>query len=157
MRIPEPIHTKSGGYSESETLIVLIELLTHYPNLFPFEIRDYNTTKGIDFVVEKSFNPKYIELKGTFQKKVNHSFRNIYKFICYDLDMIHGDTVKDVEDLAVRLEVNANDQFESPNDNFRGKKFTSYQLQPLTSVIQSMEVIVLNKFLSEVIEVTFSS
>jgi len=156
-KIPEPTKMKGGGYSESETLIVLIELLTLYPNLFPFKILDYNTNKGIDFVVEKLGNPSYIELKGTFQKKINHSFRHIYKFICYELDRVHGDKVEDVENLNARLEVTKDDYFESPNDKFNRKKFTSYQLQPTHSSFQSMEVIVLKEFLSEVIEVTFSS
>jgi hypothetical protein len=152
--LTEPTKTKSG-YSESETLILLIQLLTHYPNLFPFKLLDYNTTKGIDFVVKKGEYPRYIELKGTMQSKINHSFRHIYKFVCYDIDLKEGDIISDIEDLKVVLKINKNDNFESFDENFKLKKFTSYQLHPNSSVIQSMEIIVLKKILSEVVDANF--
>lgn len=148
--LTEPTKFKSG-YSESETLILLVRLLTTYPSLFPFNLLDYNTTKGIDFVIQKSGNAFYIEMKGTMQTKVNHSFRHIYKFICYDIGLRDGDILSDIEDLKVGLKVNKDDHFESLDDNFKGKKFTSYQLQPVSSVIQSMEIVVLKKVLEEVI------
>lgn len=148
--------TKSKiGYSESETLILLTQLITIYPKLFPFKLLDYNTTKGIDFVVEKMDHPLYIELKGKLQSNVNHSFRNIYKIICFDIDMKEGDILRDTEDLKVELKINKNDKFESFDDNFKRKKVTTYQLQPSSSAIQSMEVIVLKRILVEVIEASF--
>ncbi|MCX7000566.1 MAG: ATP-binding protein [Candidatus Sumerlaeota bacterium] len=148
--LPEPAKHKSG-YSESETLILLIQLTTIYPNLFPFKILDYNTTKGIDFIVQKSGNAFYIELKGTMQSKINHSFRHIYKFVCYDIELKDGDILSDIEDLKVGLKINRDDRFQSLDDMFKNKKFTSYQLQPLSSIIQSMEIVVLKKVLEEVI------
>ncbi len=153
-KIQEPSLTKNG-YSESETFMLLIKLIDKYPNLFRFNILDYNTTKGIDFVVEHTGSPRYIELKGTFRKKVNHSFRNIYKFICYDTDMLNGDIIEDVEQFQVKLSINKQDHFESFDTNFQGKQFTSYQLVSDSTVIQSMETIVLKKLLSDVIGVTF--
>lgn len=150
----EPVRAKSG-YSESETLMLLISLLDNYSDLFNFKIMDYNTTKGIDFVVEKGGYPKYIELKGTFRKKVNHSFRNVYKFICYDVDMLNDDIVEDVEQFRVKLRINRNDRFESFDERFKGKEYTSYQLISDAAVIQSMEIIVLKKLLSEVVGATF--
>jgi hypothetical protein len=151
----EPFKGK-GGYSESETLILLVQLVTVYPNLFPFKFLHYNTTKGIDFVVERSGHPAYIELKGTMQSKINHSFRHIYKFICYDIDLRDSHILTDIEDLKAGLRVNKDDRFESMDINFKNKKFTSYQLQPISSVIQSMEIIVLKKILDEVIGAKFT-
>jgi len=148
--LPEPTKHKSG-YSESETLILLIQLTTLYPSIFPFKILDYNTTKGIDFIVQKSGNAFYIELKGTMQSKINHSFRHIYKFVCYDIDLKDGEILSDIEDLKVGLKINSDDRFQSLDDTFKDKKFTSYQLQPISSVIQSMEIVVLKKVLEEVI------
>lgn len=153
VKIAEPRLTKSG-YSESETFMLLMTLLNNYPKLFKFRILDYNTTKGIDFVVEMGGYPKYVELKGTFQKKINHSFRNIYKFICYDIEMMDKDVVEDAEPLTTRLRINKDDNFDSFDSKFTGKKFTGYQLIPDSTVIQSMEVIVLKKLLSEVIGAT---
>lgn len=152
--LTEPTKSKTG-YSESETLVLLIQLLTHYPKLFPFKLLDYNTTKGIDFVVKKREHPSYIELKGLMQASINHSFRNIYKFICYDIDLKDGDILADIEELKVQLKINRTDKFESFDEAFNGKQFTSYQLQPMSSVILSMEIIVLKKILNEVIGAKF--
>ncbi|HAB51853.1 MAG TPA: hypothetical protein DCE80_06740 [Ignavibacteriales bacterium] len=153
-KLMEPTKTKSG-YSESESLILLTQLLAYYPKLFPFKLLDYNTTKGIDFVIKKGEYPAYIELKGYMQNKINHSFRHIYKFICYDIDLKDGDILTDIEDLKVGLKINKNDEFQSLEENLKGKKFTSYQLHPVSAVIQSMEIIVLKKVLSEVIGAKF--
>jgi hypothetical protein len=146
----EPTKNKTG-YSESETLILLVQLTTLYPKLFPFKLLDYNTTQGIDFVVQKSANPYYIELKGTMQAKVNHSFRHINKFVCYDIGLKDGDILSDIENLEVGLKINQTDRFQSLDDNFKDKEFISYQLQPVSSVIQSMEIIVLKQVLEHVI------
>ena len=56
---------RSTGYSESETMVLLLQLVAKYPDLLSFKLLDYDTIKGIDFVVEHQSGPKYIELKGT--------------------------------------------------------------------------------------------
>ena len=152
-QIIEPMKNKSG-YSESETAISLVQLMAHYPNLFPFTLMDYNTTSGIDFVVERKGAPNYIELKGTMQKKVNHSFRSVSKFICYDINLRPGDKLIDIEDIEATLNENKQDTFESNDPDFKGKTFTSYRLQPTTSAIESMEIIVLKRILAEILEVS---
>lgn len=149
--LKEPTKMKSG-YSESETLILLINLMSLYPNLFTFKLLDYDTTKGIDCVVEYSNNPKYIEIKGTMHKKINHPFRHIYKFVCYDIDFNDNDIVSDIEEIKSQLKVNKNDRFYSFDIDFKDKKFTSYNLVPDTAHFQSMEIICLKNVLSQVIE-----
>lgn len=151
--LKEPRKTKSG-YSESETLILLVKIMTIYPDLFNFNILDYDTTKGIDFVVEHQSNPKYIELKGTMSKKVNHPFRYIYKLICYDMDFDDKDIIADLEDFSVALKVNKNDSFRSSDTDFKGKSYRSYQLIPDSASIQSMEIIRLCTFLVDVLGAT---
>lgn len=149
--ILEPTKTRSG-YSESETFVVLLTIMEHYPDLFKFSLMDYNTTKGIDFVVDYMGTPKYIELKGTLTKKINHPFRYIYKFICYDLDVAKNEIVEDMESFNTTLKINKDDKFESNNDEFNSKTYTSYSLQPEgTATIQSMEIITLKTFLVEVL------
>ena len=103
--ILEPTKNKSG-YSESETFVVLLTIMEHYPDLFKFSLLDYNTTKGIDFVVDVMGSPKYIELKGTLTQKINHPFRLIYKFICYDLDVTKNEIVEDIEPFKTTLKIN---------------------------------------------------
>lgn len=147
----EPTKTKSG-YSESETFVVLMTIMQKYPDLFPFEFMDYNTTKGIDFVVDHIGTPKYIELKGTLTKKINHPFRYTYKFICYDIDVRKNEIVEDKEEFQTRLQVINDATFESNNIMFNKKLFTGYNLLPeKTTSIQSMEIIVLKSFVTEVL------
>ena len=149
--LKEPQENKTGGYSESETFILLIQLLTIYPNLFDFKLLDYDTRKGIDCVVELNGTPKYIEIKGTLNKKINHPFRYIYKFICYDINLDNNDTVIDIEDFKANLETNKNDEFSSFDDDFKGTRYTSYKLNPAAAKITSMEIICLKKMLVEVL------
>ncbi len=150
--ILEPTKTKNGGYSESETFVVLMTVLNKYPDLFKFRLLDYNTTRGIDFVVDHLNSPKYIELKGTLTKKINHPFRLIYKFICYDLDVLKNEIVEDMEPTSTTLKVMKNCKFESGDDRFDGLEYTGYVLVPEgTTTIQSMEIIRLKTFLEEVL------
>ena len=147
----EPTKTKSG-YSESETFVVLMTIMQKYPDLFSFKFMDYNTTKGIDFVVDHLGTPKYIELKGTLTKKINHPFRYTYKFICYDIDVGKNEIVEDKEGFYTRLEVVADANFESNDSSYNKKTFTGYNLLPeKTTSIQSMEIIVLKTFLTEIL------
>ena len=155
VEIIEPSKTKSGGYSESETFVVLLTVMEHYPELFPFKIMDYNTTKGIDFVVDINDTPKYIELKGTLTQSINHPFQYIYKFICYDIDIGSGSIVVDIEDVEAELKT-YKDKFNSKDEEFKGKEYTSYKLEPRTENVQSMGVIVLKELLTDILNAKIS-
>ncbi|MDD4752061.1 MAG: hypothetical protein PHT78_02250, partial [Desulfitobacteriaceae bacterium] len=146
----EPTKRKVG-YSESETLVLLVNIIAQYPNLFPFKLLDYDTTKGIDFVIEYQGAPKYIELKGTLHKKINHPFRHIYKFVCYDIEVSENDIVTDIEDFETLVKINNNDKFASFDNNFKNKVYTSYKLAPSSATINDMEIISLRSILTEVI------
>jgi len=144
---------KKSGYSESETLVLLVQLITLYPNFLNFNIRDYDTYKGIDFVVEDNYgNPKYIELKGTFYNKINHPFEYTYKFICYELKIKPNEYVYDIEGVKAKLENNSNDKFKSNDDNFNGKIYESFKLNPDSAAYQSMEIIELKSFLTTILD-----
>ncbi|AGK97654.1 ATP-binding protein [Clostridium pasteurianum] len=141
-------------YSESETLVFLINLINIYPLLFDFTLLDYNTTKGIDLVVENNSNPKYIELKGTMTENINHGLANIFKFICYNIDFSKGDTITDGQ-YSVKLEIIRDCKFSSNDPRFRDKKYTRYILKPEDkdlTVINPIEIIVLEKLLTEVLD-----
>jgi hypothetical protein len=148
--LKEPTKRKSG-YSESETLILFVNLMTLYPKLFTFNLLDYDTTKGIDCVVEFQNAPN-IEIKGTMHKKINHPFRHIYKFVCYDIDFSDGDIVIDIEDIKTQLAVNKNDTFYSFDQRYKGKNFVSYKLEPSTSHFGSMEIICLKNIITQILE-----
>lgn len=141
---------KAKRYSESETLILLIQLLSFYPDLFKFPLLDYNTHEGIDFVVKDGLHPKYIELKGTMQSKVNHSFRNVFKFICYDIELQEGSEVLDPEELKGTLTI-AKAPFESNNISLKGRSYTWHRLSPNQPGFDGIEIIVLKKLIKEVL------
>ena len=147
----EPTKLKTG-YSESETMILLTQIMTLYPKLFTFNLLDYNTSKGIDFVVDINGTPKYIELKGTLNKKINHPFRYIDRFVCYDINLKANDIVNDIEDFDTQLIINRNDQFASYDEQFKNTSYKSYQLIPSSSQIKSMEIIVLKEILTDILQ-----
>lgn len=154
-KLLEPSKLKTG-YSESETLILLIQLMTLYPKLFSFKLLDYNTNKGIDFVVDVNGTPKYIELKGTLSKKINHPFKYIDRFLCYDIDLKVDDIVSDMEDFETKFTINYNDFFASYDDDFKNLPYKSYQLIPNSSQIKSMEIISLKEILTQILRATIS-
>lgn len=151
--LQEPTKNKSG-YSESETMVLLINIMANYPTLFPFKLLDYNTTKGIDFVVEVNGEAKYIELKGTLGKKMNHPFKCIDKFICYETELEMDDVVTDIEDYETKLFINKDDKFASYDEEFRNKQYKSYRLRPSSAQIKDMEIICLKDILCDIIGAT---
>lgn len=95
--------------------------------------------------------PKYIELKGTLNKKINHPFRYIDRFICYDKNLKADDIVNDIEDFDAKLTVNRTDQFASFDDQFKNISYKSYQLIPSSSQIKSVEIIALKEILTNIL------
>lgn len=151
--LQEPTKNKSG-YSESETMVLLINIMANYPTLFNFKLLDYNTTKGIDFVVEVNGEAKYIELKGTLGKKMNHPFRCIDRFICYETELEVDDVVTDIEDFTTKMCVNKEDKFSSYDDEYKNKIYKSYRLRPDSAQIKDMEVICLKEILTDIVGAT---
>ncbi|HEY1773909.1 MAG TPA: ATP-binding protein [Gammaproteobacteria bacterium] len=86
--------------NESELYGLITKLEVLYPDLLPFEILDYNTTRGIDVIgrartkvpVSES-ELKYVELKNYLGKEFNHSFANLGWVLCWDFsDDIKNET-----------------------------------------------------------------
>ncbi len=150
-----PSKLSAGNFSESETMVLLAQLIAHYPSFFDFNFLDYNTSDGIDFVVEHQNAPKYVELKGTMKKYINHPFRHIHKFVCYECGLLANDTASDIEDFVANMKINATDTFSSFDPNFRGKPYKSFNLVPSTAAVTSMEVLELKSLLSSVVGATF--
>ena len=78
---------------EGETAILLDGILQTYPECFNFEILDYNTNCGIDFLVreqpgipiENDSTVGFVELKYTLDKTaLNHSFTKLRGIVLYD-------------------------------------------------------------------------
>ncbi len=98
--------------NESELFSLFITIYALHPELFDFELLDYNTTRGIDIVARnKSPNliregkHSYIELKHALQvKKFNHAFDFLRWIICWDFDkaVTPGVDLIGMEDTDVR-------------------------------------------------------
>lgn len=141
------------GYSEAETMIVLNTIMIKYPNLFNFKILDYNTNKGIDYVIDINGRPGYIELKGTLRETMNHSLSLIHKIICYDVELKKGTHIVDREGLTGELKSFKDSEFRSPDLNFNKKLYTHHKLESNSNAVTSnIEVIVLKKLLKEILE-----
>lgn len=79
--------------SESELFGVLIQVITLKPDMFDFNILDYNTINGIDILArDKSerndnFNNLYhIELKEKLSFRMNHLLDDVKYIICWTID-----------------------------------------------------------------------
>jgi hypothetical protein len=87
---------------EGEVALLFNGILENFTDVLNVEILDYNTYKGIDFLVrDKSNTPilndrtiGYIELKLNLLKtRFNHSFKNLRKIVCYNAK---GLTIDDI-------------------------------------------------------------
>lgn len=77
--------------SEAELQSELIKITTIIPDIFEFEILDYNSTKGIDILardkgkrIYKEDDYYYIELKDRLKPDMNHDMREIEYIICWE-------------------------------------------------------------------------
>ncbi len=85
------------------------------------------------------------------QKSINHPFRHIFKFICYELGVTENDQIEDIEEFKAKLVKNADDVFETFDSNYKQKTYTSYILQPTSATISSMEIVELKSLLIQVL------
>ena len=151
---------KKSGISESETMVLLVSLMAYYPKLFDFRLLDYDTTVGIDFVVEDNeHKAKYIELKGTLSDRMNHPFELIDQFICFNTTLKEGETIIDNQNVEMVVHFEPDCEFYSEDDRFNGKKFKYCQLIPtkkMNSKIKSKNVLILEEILQNVIGASFN-
>ena len=96
-------HSIVAPSSESGLYGVVIQLVTIRPDIFPFEILDYNTHTGIDVIVKSDYTAPihqaklyYAEFKYILSNELNHSFRNLFSIVCWETSVKHGDTITDI-------------------------------------------------------------
>lgn len=89
---------------ESGVHALLMQLSILSPDLFPFDMIDYNTNTGIDILVKEKNNLTvdqsriyYIELKNYLDKSFNHSFEYLYSIVCWDTRLSDGDEIIDIQ------------------------------------------------------------
>ncbi len=89
---------------ESGVHALLMQLSILEPDLFPFEMIDYNTNTGIDILVKEKNKLTieqsriyYVELKNFLDKKFNHSFEFLHSIVCWDTKILDGDEIVDIQ------------------------------------------------------------
>jgi hypothetical protein len=89
---------------ESGVHALLMQLSILEPELFPFEMIDYNTNTGIDILVKEKNNLSldqsriyYVELKNFLDKNFNHSFEYLHSIVCWDTNILDGDEIIDIQ------------------------------------------------------------
>lgn len=134
---------------ESGVFALFVQLSTIDPSLFPFAIVDYDTHSGIDVIVKgdrttplQSARLFYVEFKMTLGADFNHSFQNLQSIVCWDTDIKHDETTKDLcgEERKMQI-VTANSQTKYFLDN--------------PQRAHKIEVIVLKDFLREKLGLEF--
>jgi hypothetical protein len=137
---------------ESGVFALLIQLNIIEPNLFPFNIVDYDTHSGFDVIVKGNdtipiYQSKlfYVELKYLLQVDFNHSFDNLHSIVCWDTKIKDGDTVVDIskQEREMKISIGTN-----PGS------YTKYFLDH-TGRAHKIEVYVLKDYLREKLGIEF--
>jgi hypothetical protein len=97
---------------ESGVFSIFLLLANKYPDLFPFQIVDYDTHEGIDVIAKgdkatpivhaKLF---YVEFKRTLTGDFNHSFENLHSVVCWETDLKNDDLIKDIGDEERKMQI----------------------------------------------------
>lgn len=124
------------------------------PQLFPFQIIDYDTHEGIDVIAKGdkttpiiSAKLFYVEFKRTLTKSFNHSFENLHSIVCWDSDVKHDEQVNDVANEKRKLQILSP---ESAGD------YTKYFLDNPRQA-HKIEVFVLREYLKQKLGIEFDT
>ena len=97
---------------ESGVYALTLQLSILEPNLFPFQIVDYDTHEGIDVIAKGdksipivSAKLFYVEFKRTLTDDFNHSFENLHSIVCWDTDIKHDEQVKDIKNEKRKMQI----------------------------------------------------
>jgi len=152
--IVEPVK-ENKYYSEQGVYSLFLILKVLKPDLFPFEIIDYDTHFGIDILAREPSSLSldksqlhFIELKGKLTAWLNHSFDYLRSIVCWDTDVLDGGVVEDVSrKQRVMKIISASD----PNNK---DGYTKYFLDDPASH-KKVEVFVLKDYLKEKLGIEF--
>jgi len=150
----EPVK-ENKYYSEQGVYSLFLTLKILKPDLFPFEIVDYDTHFGIDVIAREPSSLgldksqlSYIEFKGKLTSKLNHSFKYLKSIVCWDTDILDGGIIKDVSGKERTMKIT------SISDPSNSEKYTKHFLDDPASS-KKIEVFVLKDYLKEKIGLEF--
>lgn len=137
---------------ESGVFSIALLLSTQIPDLFPFQILDYDTHEGIDVIAKGNKSTPitsaklfYVEFKQTLTGNFNHSFENLHSVVCWDTDIKHDDYVKDINSEERKM------QIIQPDNGDYTRHFLDNPKKA-----HKIEVFCLKKYLKEKLNIEFS-
>ena len=138
---------------ESGVFALFLQLSMLAPDLFPFQVLDYDTHQGIDVIVKGDnttpiMNAKlfYVEFKHQLERSFNHSFENLHSVVCWDTQVKQDHTVESLDGAEIRTMRIV--QPESDND------YTRYFLEDSRNP-HRIEVFVLKDYLKQKLGLEF--
>jgi len=138
--------------NEAEVFACFVRLMALRPGLFPFELLDYNTNRGIDILARnKTETPIadcqywYVEMKYLLRRQFNHAFSNLRWVVCWDF-------ASDVKDGTAMQSIVEGEDRELRFHKQDGKRF--YYLETPTTAVR-ISVIRLREFIEEHFGATF--
>jgi len=150
----EPVK-ENKYYSEQGVYSLFLTLKVLKPDLFPFEIVDYDTHFGIDIIAREPSNLSldkshlyYIEFKGKLTSTLNHSFKYLKNIVCWDTDILDEGIITDVSGKERTMKII------SASDPNNSDKYTKYFLDDPASP-KRIEVFVLKDYLKEKLGIDF--
>ncbi|EMT45809.1 ATP-binding protein [Anoxybacillus flavithermus] len=132
--------------NEQGVIWVLAQILAIWPKTFKWEIKDINSHFGYDLLIEQSdplsnaIEHRFVECKYclTDEEDFNHSLTFVHQIICWDVKLIDGDCVEDVQKHSYVF------RSYNPSEEEPYRKFFLDSGKP-----NKVEVIVLSKFLED--------
>lgn len=137
---------------ESGVFSIFLMLSTIKPDLFPFQIIDYDTHDGIDVIAKgdnkipiASSKLYYVEFKRILEKGFNHSFENLHSIVCWETSIKHDDILSDINKEERKMQI-----LSPENDS----DYTHYYLDNPRKA-HKIEVFVLKQYLKEKLNIEF--
>jgi hypothetical protein len=91
---------------------LVVQLNTIEPEIFPFQIIDYDSHVGVDAIVKTRdkiaigrSNLRMVEFKFSLGKTLNHLYDSIHTIVCWETTLRHEDEVSDVGNNTRRFTV----------------------------------------------------
>jgi len=137
---------------ESGVFSLFLILSNIEKDMFPFQIIDYDTHEGIDVIAKgdrttpiSSAKIFYVEFKRNLTSIFNHSFENVHSIVCWDTEIKHDETVKDIRGKGWKLQI-----IQPANVNDYTRYFLYNERNP-----RAVEVFVLKYYLKEKYNIDF--
>jgi len=137
---------------ESGVFSIFLLLSSIKPDLFPFQIIDYDTHDGIDVIAKgdkttpiASAKLYYVEFKRTLESGFNHSFENLHSIVCWETSIKHDDILADINGEERKMQIVAPEKEDD---------YTLYFLDNPRRA-HRIEVFVLKQYLKEKIDLEF--